>query len=724
MLLGSLWCTGAIDASEPFELQVLSSTPDTVSGGDALVKLTAPDRHHWTVELDGHDITALFRPVAGSSDRLALIKGIKDGGSTLSIRPDGSSNRTTLKLQNHSLSGPIFSGPHQKPFICQTVDNGLGPPIDSDCEAETVVQYYYKSTDPAPVSLQQQLEAVAGDKTTTSFAPGFNPYAASSTKASDMAQVVTTEGKKVKYVVRREIGTINRAVYDIQLLHEPGQRLPTPWTGRTPGWNGRLVYIFWGGCGAGHRQGKLVGGAIGKAQESLLSQGYAVATSTLNSFSNDCNSRLSAETLSMVKEHFIKEFGRPTHTIGWGISGGATQQYLIAQQHPGLLDGIITSASFPDILNAVQSSSDCELLEHAFVTSRLHWTEEQKARVSGFATWRTCTAGWKLKFINPTNCDLSIPRQQVYDPIRNVGGVRCDFFDDEVNVFGRDSRTGFAHRALDNVGVQYGLRALQQSAISAEQFIELNEKIGGHDRDGDIVATRTAADPQALLTAYEEGVVLTGGGGLSQVPTIDWRPYLDDLADGHDILRSFVTRARLIAANGSADSQVILVDPTFDTFNEFVTSDATTSLYSRKQRELVRQMDLWLDNIAADSSPGTLANKITRDKPPELAEGCWQVNGGRIAESAAYDGSGRCSQMYPSHGDPRLVAGAPLTDDVLKCALKPLNATDYYPQPVSADQIRRLERIFPDGVCDYDRPGMGQQMIRMTLRQNSQVIGH
>lgn len=41
----------------------------------------------------------------------------------------------------------------------------------------------------------------------------------------------------------------------------------------------------------------------------------------------------------MVKEHFIEEYGLPTHTIGWGESAGAVQQYLIVQNYPGLLDG-------------------------------------------------------------------------------------------------------------------------------------------------------------------------------------------------------------------------------------------------------------------------------------------------------------------------------------------------------------------------------------------------
>jgi len=42
---------------------------------------------------------------------------------------------------------------------------------------------------------------------------------------------------------------------------------------------------------------------------------------------------------------------------------------------------------------------------------------------------------------------------------------------------GRDPKTGFARRPLDNVGVQYGLEALNAGVITKDQFLELNDKI-------------------------------------------------------------------------------------------------------------------------------------------------------------------------------------------------------------------------------------------------------
>jgi len=96
-----------------------------------------------------------------------------------------------------------------------------------------------------------------------------------------------------------------------------------------------------------------------------------------------------------------------------------------------------------------------------------------------------------------------------------------------------------------------------------------------------------------------------------------------------------------------------------------------------------------------------------RSKPADLVDACWTEQGEKIAEPAVYDGTGRCNQLYPPHADPRIVAGAPLANDVLKCTLKPLRAGDYR-QPLSEDQFRRLRAVFPGGVCDYSQPGVEQ----------------
>jgi hypothetical protein len=61
------------------------------------------------------------------------------------------------------------------------------------------------------------------------------------------------------------------------------------------------------------------------------------------------------------------------------------------------------------------------------------------------------------------------------------------------------------------------------------------------------------------------------------------------------------------------------------------------------------------------------------------------------------------------HGSPHQVAGGPLTENILKCQLKPLAASDYTGIAFTDAQLARLNAVFPGGVCDWSQPGVGQQ---------------
>ena len=67
------------------------------------------------------------------------------------------------------------------------------------------------------------------------------------------------------------------------------------------------------------------------------------------------------------------------------------------------------------------------------------------------------------------------------------------------------------------------------------------------------------------------------------------------------------------------------------------------------------------------------------------------------------------------HASPRQVAGGALTENLLKCQLKPLNTAEYLPATFTAEQLTRLYGAFPDGVCDWTKPGAGQQPARSPL---------
>jgi hypothetical protein len=62
------------------------------------------------------------------------------------------------------------------------------------------------------------------------------------------------------------------------------------------------------------------------------------------------------------------------------------------------------------------------------------------------------------------------------------------------------------------------------------------------------------------------------------------------------------------------------------------------------------------------------------------------------------------------HLSPRQVAGGPRAEDIFKCQLKAFDAAsaDYGGAVFSAGQVTRLKAVFPDGVCDWSKPGVGQ----------------
>jgi hypothetical protein len=692
VLTAALGCGANVwysNAAARLQIIVLSSRPEMVSGGDALVEVEGVSSG-FRVLLNDRDFTPAVKLRSGESTAVGLLTGLRPGvNEVVAISGAG---RKTATLVNYPITGPIISGPHEQPFVCDTVrfrlESGerLGAPLDEDCSVKTRIDYYYRKTDGERLQPLADLHAVP----------------------ADVAQIITLTGARVPYIVRIETGTINRAIYQIAVLHDPNAERPPSFAARPHGWNARLIYTFGGGCPGGwFHQGASTGGVD---DDAMLKQGYAVASASLNVFGNNCNDLLAAETMMMVKERFIKAFGQPQFTIGWGCSGGSYQGHQIADNYPGLLDGIVVGCSFPDVgyTSVSVHSFGARLMYHYFETTRQPWTREQQVAASGLPNYDSLSVqGTRPDRISPRGvCDEVIPRPLLYDPVRNPRGARCTVYDHTVNVYGTDPRTGFARRFLDNVGVQYGLNALNAGTISRQQFLDLNERIGGVDLDGNFVPSRTVGDVGALRVAYETGRILNGGGGLARTPIIDYRGYADfNKGDPHMRFYSFASRQRLINANGHADNQVMLIE-----------DGAKYGLFSTKSpalREALNQMDRWLTGLSQDHSNDSMAKKIARAKPRDLLEGCYDQEGKKINERQTYEGKSACNQLYPSHASPYLVAGMPISNDVVKCQLRPLVPTEYA-VPFLPDDLDRLRRIFPDGVCDYTKPGVEQRPLRGT----------
>jgi hypothetical protein len=409
------------------------------------------------------------------------------------------------------------------------------------------------------------------------------------------------------------------------------------------------------------------------------------------------NPHLQGETLMMLKEYFIKNYGVAKWTAGVGGSGGAIQQYLITQLYPGLLDGIQPGISFPETL--MPTVWECRLLNRVYAMDPVTWTTAKQNAVNGFNA--AICQGWDQGFANiivadyAPGCGLTSPANKPYDPRTNPTGPRCDFFDTNANLLGRDP-TGFAYRPTDNIGVQYSLNALNQGWLSVAEFLELNAAVGGFDVDGHPQSQRMAADPQTLMRVYSGGFLNSFmGGGLAAVPIITQRTNADAVGDIHDQLEDQIVRARLLKANGRTDNQIIL--------RRGSTSGIDLAALS------LDLLNRWLDKIAADPAPLS-PDKVVGNKPFDVADTCWDLKGNKIVEPATLDPGTQCNKIYPYFSQPQIEAGQTLTRDVLKCALKPINFADYNVAFTTAEQ-NQLRSIFPNGVCDYSQPGIGQQPL-------------
>ena len=140
--IGGLSGLGASDAlvelKEPPGLGIgtLSSRPDMVSGGDALVEVQAPagaQLKHLTLTLNGKDVTSRLKLDAASGRFRGLIGGMAVGENTLVAKlKSPRAAQASLEVTNHPITGPILSGPHLTPYECRTVESGLGEPLDAD----------------------------------------------------------------------------------------------------------------------------------------------------------------------------------------------------------------------------------------------------------------------------------------------------------------------------------------------------------------------------------------------------------------------------------------------------------------------------------------------------------------------------------------------------------------------------------------------------------------
>jgi hypothetical protein len=702
-------------AAHDVDIDVLSSRAGQVSGGDALIRVEARRPHDLRVLRNGADVTGAFEREGRAL--VGLVDGLRLGRNRISVY-DGRHRVASKRLTSHPIEGPIFSGPHQRPFVCKTIQAGLGEPLvdnqegdgfrvlapdgstagwSRDCSADTQVDWLYRR---------------ASGGNLVPLPPGPLP--------ADVAWIE----EDVPFVVRRERGTINRFIYSLAMLADP-----TRGEADTSRWNRRLVYTFDGGVAIGRNQGTPGGSAL---NPDLLARGYAIAHSSGTRTSVHYNMVLGGETALMTKERFVERYGVPLYTVGVGGSGGAIQQYLYGQNHRGLLDGGIPVVSYSDMVTQTIHVGDCELLERYMdvtdaanpkwqVWDQREWLIGLNASDTfpnpyrgGLPGSTECVNGWRgltPLAMNPLFGSAGAGTERM-DPAV-MAAVHWTHWEDVKNVYGVGP-DGYARQTWDNVGVQYGLEALTDGRITPQEFLDVNASAGSWKDPGDMVqegqpflpaggfdpwslrnqqtgdpAPRRAGSIAAMNAAYEKGLYFDGD---IDIPLIDMRQYLEERLDMHNSHQSFASRQRMLDHDGRASNQVIwFSEPGWDT-----------------TLEAFEVMDEWL---------------LSGRRPDEATDRCFTATGTEIARgSRVWDGilnsrrDGPCTEAFPLHSTSRIVAGGPLRGGVYKCALQPVGKAIarglYGSWRPSAAQRARLEQIFPSGVCDYTKDDLGRPTRR------------
>jgi hypothetical protein len=677
------------------EIKTLSTDASRVTGGDVLVQVAVPPStptQTVSVTVAGRDVSGAFQNTSPNVFR-GLVTGLVNGKNTLMVSAGGKT--ATFDVTNYPIAGPVTSGPWIQPFICQTnvfkLPDGttLGPPLDANCSAKTVVQYIYRT-----------------EGADARFKPLATPVTAASLPA-DLAKTTTVAGVTMNFIVRVETGTMNRGIYQNVVLFDPTTDVPP--TPATPpkGWNRRLIGMHGSGCPGGWY---IQGGALGAniIDPVRLGEGYALFNNTLNHPTNSCNAVVAGETAMMGKEHFIETFGVPFYTFTTGGSGGAYTSLQIADALPGLFDGVTISATFPDALAIASSGLDAHLLTHYFtVTDASGFTDPQKVAVSGYHGMKAfIDAANQSQRTDPVpgRADIEgyqsarwnavVPESLRYDPAKNVKGARPTVFDAARNVYGVNPATGAALRPFDNVGVQYGLSALESGAITVKQFLDLNEKIGGFDQDANYTPARAVGDAGAIKRAYQGGLMLGANGGLKSIPIFD-NATSNETGGYHYGWFHFALRERLRQANGGNSDNMVMW--------RSVDAAAAKNVF-----------DQWMVAYKSDSSADPQRTKVLRAKPQDAADGCYDKSTPPVFIPDALPFSSkptsRCTELYPVYSNPRHDAGGPLAANVMKCQLKPIDVKDYHVALSDAERAR-LNAIFPGGVCDWSKPGVNQTPV-------------
>jgi len=200
-------------------------------------------------------------------------------------------------------------------------------------------------------------------------------------------------------------------------------------------------------------------------------------------------------------------------------------------------------------------------------------------------------------------------------------------------------------------------------------------------------------------------------------PFVDVRSYVDGAppppfdalkdVDVHDGYHSQVMARAAAQVQRNAANHVMLTSASYAACRPIPVPSARR--WTKCQAKALAQLDKWL----TAGGQRQIGHAARQQSLPRTSLPTWWTrasdrgrSAGRLPVEKVTDME-RCKKLFPFAGDARLAAGAPASDDVDECALKPIDAADYKTPP-TAEQLARLRQVFPRGRVRLHQVGIEQ----------------
>lgn len=255
---------------------------------------------------------------------------------------------------------------------------------------------------------------------------------------------------------------------------------------------------------------------------------------------------------------------------------------------------------------------------------------------------------------------------------------------------------------------------MNDGTITVDQFLDLNEQVGGYDNNANFTPTRSAADLDVVERTYQSGLTLGANGALGTIPIFDTSGLYDEDALYHYQWFHFAVRERLEQAFGDTSNHVM--------WRGGAPLSALSGGETPEERAVAGAVAAqswdtfvaWMDSYTADTSSATQRDKVIANKPAMATDGCFTLSLDPTfieePQTRNHEPDTRCNAIWASWSAPRLEAGGPLAANVLKCEVMPLDREDYE-VAFTDDQWQRMHGVFPNGACDWSVHGTNQTNV-------------